>query len=92
MGSFFLRWTAIPGAAGYNVHSGQYSGFYTDNSDVGNTLSATITVPWTGPGYAVVAAYNGSHYEGEYSAEYPIDSSGTLPPTGTLVLTIRSLI
>jgi hypothetical protein len=83
-------WNAVVGAHGYNVHSGQVPGLYTDMQDVGNvTGPVTITVPWSGAGYACVAAYDTNHYEGLYSVEVPVTSGGGSPPVGTPVLSVR---
>lgn len=91
MPTFSLNhWDAVSGASGYNVHSGQVSGIWTHMTDVGLTTGpVTITVPWSGAGYAAVAAYDASHYEGLYSAPVAVTVGGVLPPTATVTLSVR---
>jgi hypothetical protein len=86
MSTFSLSWDAVTGASGYNIHSRQESsGIYTDVTDVGNVLFATITVSWQGPGFASIAPYNAGHIEGAYSQEFSLSGA----PFGTPVLSVR---
>jgi hypothetical protein len=91
MPSFTLTsWNAVSGANGYNVHSGQVDGLWTDMNDVGATTGpVTITVPWTGAGYACVAAYDANHYEGLYGASVGITAGALSPPVNAPVLVAR---
>src|SRR5262245_48841563 len=55
-----LQWDANtdPGVTGYLVLYGTRSGVYDKRVDVGNTTTATITIPTSGTYFFVVAAYS----------------------------------
>jgi PKD repeat protein len=76
-----LQWDyQASGAAGFVVHCGSTPGSYTVRTDVGNTLTATLSslspgVTW----YCAVTAYDSSRKESAYSNE----ATATVPASST---------
>lgn len=75
--------------AGYKVYYGTQSGSYSQNIDVGNVTSYTISSVSSGTTYYVaVSAYDTSGNESERSSEVSasVPVSDTTPPTGTMTI------
>lgn len=81
--SVSLGWNASSssGVTGYNVHYGLASGTYTQVSNAGNNLTATISSLTAGQTYFfAVTAYNGAGLESAPSNEVSYTASATSPP------------
>ena len=83
-----MTWSAVTGAAGYNIHAGLVSGAYTVAQGIpgGSVTTGIITVPTEDLWYVSVAAYTGTpptETEGGYSQEVLVD---VRTPTGTMTL------
>src|SRR6266849_4550305 len=69
-GNVTLAWDADPNVVGYRLYSGTTSGVYTQTTEVGNVVAASVSNLANGNTYFfVVTAYNASAVESAPSNE-----------------------